>query len=687
MRDVARQALRTVLPHTVRTVLVTAAVQALVVLTGIAPAPAAYQLVLTLLAALLIAAVTGWQVHLAPTGDRATAGGRHARALVAALIQRRESPAESLEDRWARHVRSVNERWRAGGTTAVRERTVEVAEEEPRSPRPALPPPSRRRIAVVALASAVLAVLLWLPIGPPGRVAFAAATFLVGYGAWALPVLPLLTLPVLPPGPRQPVPWRLLAKRWPATADLHTVASGALRAAREHVFTRPAGVILAGLGLLHLLRDTPGFGELAYRRAGGLVGMAVGGPLAWLCSVSGAIGLLCALLASAAVTTTWYLRPYRGRDVAAAALAVLLAVPLGGAALLRFVGYDYVLGTSGTHLVVLAGVSRHDRHQVTDTGVSTMDVPVTLAGLLRAGIPVSGRADGRRLAHALARPTTVKSYPVSGGDLAVGDCFTNVGPDAQLRYPAPCGAAHAGEVYFVGRLPVTAGRDVAAVARAMCEKPYGEYLGVPFGRSYLPIEAPMVSRDTMACWFRSVGPSSLRGAKVAGALLQGGWDSGPGCTVAFTDSLALTAGNARCLAPSKGHPETATTGILTVDATIGFSGTPTRFGLACVDGADLTSGYYAGVAADGSITLEKQVGAARTPLATGKPKRQAKLANPLDVHLRCEIGTDGVDITATAGPATVHAADVTQPVRRISARVFVDAPAAVTVTAFAATLA
>src|SRR2546421_10857071 len=171
MRYVARQVLRAVLPHTVRTVLVTAVVQALVVFAGIAPAPAAYQLVLTLLAALLIAAFTGWQVHLAPTGDQATAGGRHARALVTALIQRRDSPGESLEERWARHVRSVNERWRAGGTT-VRERTdsppraasgdPEVVEEPPR---PTLPPPSRTRVAVVALASAVLPVLLWLPIG------------------------------------------------------------------------------------------------------------------------------------------------------------------------------------------------------------------------------------------------------------------------------------------------------------------------------------------------------------------------------------------------------------------------------------------------------------------------------------------------------------------------------------------
>src|SRR5947207_841117 len=388
MRDVARQVLRAVLPHTVRTVLVTAAVQALVVITGVAPAPAAYQLVLTLLAALLIAVVTGWQVHVAPTGDQATAGGRHARALVTALIQRRDSPAESLEERWARHVRSVNERWRAGGTTAVRERTdsppVEAADEPPR---PALPPPSRRRVAVVSLASATLAVLLWLPIGPPGRIAFAAATFVVGYGAWALPLLPPLALPWLPPSSRQPVPWRLLAKRWPAPAELSTVTVAALRAVREQVFTRPAGVVLAGLGLLHLLRDTPGFAELAYRRAGGLAGMAVGGPLAWACSVSGAIGLLCALLASAAVTTTWYVRPYRGRDFAAATLAVLLAVPLGGAAVLRFVGYDYVLGTNGAHLVVLAGVSRHDRHQVTDTGVSTVDVPSTLGSLLREGSP------------------------------------------------------------------------------------------------------------------------------------------------------------------------------------------------------------------------------------------------------------------------------------------------------------
>src|SRR6266536_313470 len=179
MREVARRVVRTALPHAVRTVLVSVGVLLLVVLTGIAPAPAGYQLGLTLLAALLTA-----------------------------LLQRRE-PGETLEERWARHVRAVDDRRRAGaaappasGATMTRERPVEAAEK-----RPAPPGPSRRRIAVVALTSIVLAALLWLPIGPPGRAALAVATFLVGYAAYALPLLPPLALGVFPPGPGEPVPW------------------------------------------------------------------------------------------------------------------------------------------------------------------------------------------------------------------------------------------------------------------------------------------------------------------------------------------------------------------------------------------------------------------------------------------------------------------------------------------------
>src|SRR6266536_4593803 len=212
MREVARRVVRTALPHAVRTVLVSVGVLLLVVLTGIAPAPAGYQLGLTLLAALAVAAVTAWQVRATPTGDPAGAGGRHARALLTALLtallQRRE-PGETLEERWARHVRAVDDRRRAGaaappasGATMTRERPVEAAEK-----RPAPPGPSRRRIAVVALTSIVLAALLWLPIGPPGRAALAVATFLVGYAAYALPLLPPLALGVFPPGPGEPVPW------------------------------------------------------------------------------------------------------------------------------------------------------------------------------------------------------------------------------------------------------------------------------------------------------------------------------------------------------------------------------------------------------------------------------------------------------------------------------------------------
>src|SRR5206468_3242631 len=102
----------------------------------------------------------------------------------------------------------------------------------------------------------------------------------------------------------------------------------------------------------------------------------------------------------------------------------------------------------------------------------------------------------------------------------VGDCFSTAGADTGLRYATPCGAAHAGEVYFVGRLPLVrdpGARVAEAVARAVCEKPYGGYLGVPFGQSYLGIEAPLRAggpwrpRPAMACWLRAVAPAPLRG--------------------------------------------------------------------------------------------------------------------------------------------------------------------------------
>lgn len=780
MRDVARL-LREALPDVLRTLSIAGLVQLFAAMTGIAPAPAAYQIALTLLLAALIAAATVWQRHVAPLVDtHAGAGGRHAAGGLAALplrdlaeattaLVRRRGPAEDIDQRWTRHVQDVTERWQ-GALIGPEPDAVEAEPERDAARDPLVPPPppaparpappgaSRLRIAAVAAAAAALAALLWLPIGPVGEVAVAVTTFVVGYGAYALPALPLLALRILPPSRHEPVPWRRLLRRAPLPAargdqaadgaarrrgrvrlarptgaDLGRVATAVLAATREHVFSRPAGVLLAALGLLHLVRDAPGFGDLAFRRAGGLAGLLVAEPLRWLASSSGGLGLLAALGISAAVVTAGYLRPYRGREFATACLAVLVLLPLLGLTVSRFFWYDYTLGARGDQVVVLAGVSPHARHVVEETGISTSDLSPSMGPLLATtGIPVTGRADGVRLARELRQPVAEQGFPATGGELRVGDCFTVAGGDLAgndsgggapaggdsaggeqpLRYAAFCGAAHVGEVYFVGRLPLIhdPGPEIVdTVARAVCEKPYGAYLGVPLGGSYVQVEEAMFAeRDAawaplplVACWLRSVGPLPLRGAKLVASLAQGAsWDTGPGCRTSPADNLTLTTDDklARCVTPGRGRPESLRSGTLAIDASLvvkaGFPG-DARVGAACVDGTDASSGYYVAVTANGSVELHKQSGTERKQIASAKPKggtvATIRPGTTFAVVVKCALRDDGtVTISGTVGAVTVKATDKSAPVRRISPRLFVEsrnsAPVTVAVASFSATL-
>ena len=732
--------------------LIAVLIQVFLVITGIAPIPQAYQVVLTLLAAVgLSVAITG-QLRIAPSGDTGESAAHGLGTLVPGRDElerltrrlRRPSTDESLDDRWARHVSDVTERWRddpgdvadagdradradpptarlrtgrGGIMTAAGPRTLDAPHTGVGPPvdappaQPAPPGPSLRRILLVSAASVALAVLLWLPagvVGVAGQLAVTVSTFLFGYAGYAAPLLPVLALGLLPAAHHEPVPWRLLvARRRSFRKKLRQVGWPALRAARERVLTRTAGIVLAVLGALHLLRDGPGFSELAFRRAGGIVGAVVGAPLGWLGGASGGIALLGTLLVCAAVAATAYPRPTRGPKFATSALALLLAVPLLGLTIGRLTGYDYLLGARGDRVVVLAGVSRDARHEIDDTGVSTKDIPAIARQLLATGIPVAGSSDGRRLAAELARPATAPTFPGSGGDLTPGACFTTVGPQAELRYPAPCGAAHTGEVYFIGRLPLTAdpGTQMAdAIGRAMCEKAYGDYLGVPYGGSFLPVEAPLraaawTPRPVAACWLRSVGPMSLRGSRLVASLVQGtGWDAGPGCHATAAERLTLVVDGkgGRCVTPGPSHPESVSGGTLTMDATLAVTDNfpaDARVGIGCVDGADATTGYYIDILANGTMELWKHTSAGHQGLLAVKPKRTTSLKpnTPFDMHLTCLVRADGsgVEINAVTASTTLAYADRTQPIQRISPRLFVEAgavaPITLTVSAFAAT--
>jgi hypothetical protein len=660
-----RVAGRAALPAGALLVLGTAAALGLAVVAGFAPTPPLVQVVLTV----LVAAALGVAVT-AP-------------------------------------VRAALSRWRAAHLAATGvHRRRRAAEAPAPDPHPLRVP--WRRLAVVGPLAALLVLGCW--VWPRGALAW-----LFGYGRLGLPLLPLLWLAPLP---LAPLDWRLLAapvrerRRW-TLDELRRLGAGLLRWLRTRLLTRATGTVVAVLGLLHLIRGNPSIGDGGTRRAAGVAGYLIAEPLRLVFSSGGAIALLVATLACAAVVLAGH-AVRLGRPAGYAVLGVALALPVAGVVTARWVGYDYYLTTQGHRVVVVAGLSPRQRHAVYDAGLALDGLAPSLRTLLTAGLPVTGRADGERIAKALAQPRTVAAGTFTGDqyDLKLGECFDFIGGSSQLRYVAPCNGSHVGEVTYVGHLPFTADPGAAAAgqaARAMCEAAYGDYLGVPYGQSFLPLEAPLLppgltrhawsARPVIACWLGAVGPWALKGSKTVAALQQKvPWDSGAGCTVERPDTLRVTAAtaNARCVTPGPAQKLSVGGGSFTIDlefGSIGKAAGAARVGAACLDGADLTTGYTFEVTADGIIEVWKHRGDQHTKLgASAKPKGvggPSTATTAMQVSCKVVPG-QGVELAATAtGSRKVTLTDATAPLTRLSPRLlFVAAgavPAAMSVVTFNAT--
>jgi hypothetical protein len=290
--------------------------------------------------------------------------------------------------------------------------------------------------------------------------------------------------------------------------------------------------------------------------------------------------------------------------------------------------------------------------------------------------------------------------------LKVGDCFDWIGGSSQLRYAAPCNGAHVGEVFFVGKLPFKVDPGKAAVdvaSRAMCELPYAEYLGVPYGSSYLPVEEPFTHaggwtpEPVIACWVAAVGPWPLKGSRTVGALQQTtSWAPGDGCKVTSDGGIRITVEKAttRCVAPGTGQQMSVEGGAFIVDtefAAIGRNVGEVRIGVGCLDGKDLDYGYLFLVALDGTIELYKQAGTQLSRVtASGKPRNAGPpptASTPLQVL--CQVTAEGVSLRATSSGGRVLAyIDKAEPITKLSPRLIFQsaeiAPVATTVVIFSA---
>ncbi|MEV6932224.1 hypothetical protein AB0M46_48115, partial [Dactylosporangium sp. NPDC051485] len=421
--------------------------------------------------------------------------------------------------------------------------------------------------------------------------------------------------------------------------------------------------------LLHLVRGHPDLLDGGASRAGGLAGWLIAEPLRLVLSGGGAIALLGGVLATAAAMVAAAAGRAWGTVTGYATLAVAVAVPLGAVGAGHWFGFEYYLRTEHGHVVVVAGLSPSHRQAVHDTGLTLDGMSPSLAQLFADGLPVTGYADGDRIAKALAAPSTSAAESYSGNEfeLRTGECFDWIGGSSQLRYVAPCNAAHVGEVTFVGHLPFTVDpgpKAVAAAARAMCEQSYGDYLGVPFGQSFLPLEAPLLApgldkawqtRSVIACWLGSVGPWPLKGTRTVAALQQkAAWEPGGGCKIEVPDALRITAEQpgVRCLAPGPQQRLSVPGAGFNIDlefAAIGKAAGGARIGAGCFDGANLANGYSFEVTADGTIEIYKHAGDQHPRVAaSAKPKNAgppATASTPLQVLCK-PTGDGGMELTA-----------------------------------------
>jgi hypothetical protein len=680
--------------------LVAALGQLIAVLAGFAPAPGALLAVsaIAAAAALGVAAATlvrtsyaAFVRHPAAEPGRGPASPGLRSAGSAATAATREGDAET-----APGPRERSERHRA---------------EHRHRRRPAAPPLSPLRVGVVAGSVLVLAIVCWVQPGEPGRVLFSLARALVGMFAYALVLVPLLALVPVPASRRAPVPWAALATAGRNRADLLALGGALASAGRDALLGRAAGIVLVTAALFHLARGEPGLDAGAFRLAGGLLGLVTATPLAGAFSPAGAYGLLLAVLVCVAVVTAGHLHPYAGRYPTVAAMTVLIVVPLVASVVSNRVGYDFYLGvgpgSAGDRVVVFAGLSPSQRHEVFDSGVALADVPTPMRDVLRDGLRVTGKADGLRIAAALVDPAAATADGLRDGGLVLrtGECFGFVGGTSNFRYATPCNGEHTGEVFYVGHLPFDAdpGRAVRdAAARGVCEKAYGAYLGAPYGTSYLAMDRPVVQsggwtpRPLVACLFGAVGPWPLKGTRTVAAMQQQlDWTSGPGCTVEA--GLRITAGqpNLVCVAPGKAVT-TASAAPLVIDAEyapVGRAAGGARVGVACV-GADAATGYYATVGGDGVLAVTKLADSTRTVLGTsGKPGASTSPSPhtvATQIQLTCRPADAAVRVVATAGKG--RQIDVTDPagVTSLSPRLVVEsaqAPVTATVSLFTATVA
>jgi hypothetical protein len=595
-----------------------------------------------------------------------------------------------------------------------RQRGRRSAERDPASQRPlaaARQPgsrPSGQRIALVSVAVVVGILAIWVRLTVVGAFLGDAARVLVGQFAYVLPLLPLALLMPLPRDGEQPFPWARLRRAGLTRTEMQNLTVAALVATRDRLFTRATGVVVALLGLLHLLRGAPSLTDGGFQRGGGVFGWLIGEPLRLVFGTGGGIALLFAVLACAGLVTTAYVTRAYGRNAGYGALAAALAIPLIAATAAHWVGFNHYLAVDNGRVVVVAGLAAGHRHDLHDTGIPAASVPTQLRGLLDKGIEVDGRSDGERIAKAFAKPSTsaVESFQEGDLQLKVGDCFDWIGGSSQLRYSAPCNGAHVGEVFFVGKLPFKVDPGKAAVdvaSRAMCELPYSEYLGVPYGSSYLPVEEPFTHEGgwqpepVIACWVAAVGPWALKGSRTVGALQQtAAWAPGDGCKVTTDGGIRITAEKAgtRCVAPGTGQPMSVEGGAFVVDtefAAVGRNVGEVRIGVACLDGTNFSYGYTFLVTLDGTIELHKQLGGQSVVVTTsGKPRNAGPpptASTPLQVV--CQVTAEGVSLRATSSGGRVLAfVDKVDTITKLSPRLILQsaevAPVAATLVIFSA---
>lgn len=311
-------------------------------------------------------------------------------------------------------------------------------------------------------------------------------------------------------------------------------------------------VAVAAIGFLHAVRlsPPPWAPVWQWQESMGLAGVLISGMVKaafgwWATIIAFGIFLLyaCILMANEILKN--------GQStLAATAVVVLLGVTAASAYYLNDRGYRYWMTSNEDTIAVNFGLAPHLAHVRSVTGVRVDGIPDEFRPFLDGGIPVSGVAEGERVAEMVRTPFSLPLrrdfFETEIGPVRPGQC---IGRTAAV----PCTEAHSEEVFGLIQVPFIShpgAEMLTAFGVAACDLRLPAFLGLSRDATLIKVKAHTPNPAQwdsdvrqVLCTVVSDIKSSLGGSRsiyVDAFTADAGWHSSTYCdSVAIADEALV----------------------------------------------------------------------------------------------------------------------------------------------------